>query len=518
MANLSYPGVYMEEVSGGVRPIAASATSTAAFIGVTERGPLGEAKRITNWTEYQRYFGMIVSDRYLAQSVFQFFNNGGQQCYVVRVTGSSPVVADVTVKNRAVTPENGLKFMAKNEGSWGNEVYLQIEDGSFNSANTFKLSIRKTNKTGLTDAEILELNPVEVHDNLSMDEDSASYVVSALNKRSYLVAAQVLSTSGTYAEQRPANADVIRIGMNTVADPVSAVTAGSNGTGTPAETEHGAAFQTLNSVTDFSILAVPGIGTTTMVDLGMSYCANRPLQDVFYIGEMADTEDEPADAEAFRATLTTPNSYGAVYFPWVKALDITGKSQEPVLLPPSGYIAGLYARIDSQRGVWKAPAGTEATLRGALGLTYDLTDVEQGNLNLLNINCIRRFPGSGIVNWGARTITSDTEWNYVPVRRTAMMLRTSIYNGIQWAVFEPNDEDLWGQIRLNLNSFMMTLFRKGAFQGASPSEAFFVKCDSETTPQEDIDLGIVNVLVGFAPVKPAEFVVVRISQKVGQGS
>jgi len=250
----------------------------------------------------------------------------------------------------------------------------------------------------------------------------------------------------------------------------------------------------------------------------MAYCSNRALQEVFYIGDMAPDDDSPDSAEVFRKLLTTPNSYGAVYFPWLKALDPTGKSQEPVLLPPSGYIAGLYARIDSQRGVWKAPAGTEATINGTVGLAADLTDVEQGNLNLLNINCIRRFTGSGIVNWGARTITSDTEWTYVPVRRMAIMLRVSIFSGIQWAVFEPNDEELWGQLRLNLNSFMMTLFRKGAFQGSSPSEAFFVKCDAETTTQDDINLGIVNVLVGFAPLKPAEFVVVKISQKAGQAS
>ena len=148
----------------------------------------------------------------------------------------------------------------------------------------------------------------------------------------------------------------------------------------------------------------------------------------------------------------------------------------------------------------------------------NLTDVEQGNLNQLNVNCLRRFPASGIVSFGARTITSDPEYNYVPVRRTAIMLRVSIYNGLQWAVFEPNDEPLWSQIRLNLTSFMMTLFRQGAFQGSTPSQAFFVKCDGETTTQDDINLGIVNVMVGFAPLRPAEFIVVKISQKAGQST
>ena len=210
------------------------------------------------------------------------------------------------------------------------------------------------------------------------------------------------------------------------------------------------------------------------------------------------------------------NSYGAVYLPWVRMLDPTGQSAEPILVPPSGFVAGLYAKTDGRFGVWKAPAGTGAALGGAVGLAVQFTDVQQGTSTPINVNVIRQFAASGIVLWGARTITADPEWTYIPVRRMAIFLRVSIYRGIQWAVFEPNDEDLWASLRLNINSFMMNLFRQGAFQGATPSQAFFVKCDSETTTQGDIDLGIVNVLVGFAPLKPAEFVVVKISQKVGQ--
>ena len=212
------------------------------------------------------------------------------------------------------------------------------------------------------------------------------------------------------------------------------------------------------------------------------------------------------------------NSYGAVYAPWLLMLDPTGVSKEPIPVPPSGFVAGMYAKTDAQRGVWKAPAGTAAVLAGATGLVVNFTDVEQGDLNPVGVNLIRQFPAAGRIMWGARTITSDAEWRYIPVRRMAIFLRVSIYNGIQWAVFEPNDEPLWSQLRLNIRSFMMTLFRRGAFQGSTPSQAFFVKCDSETTTQDDIDQGIVNVLVGFAPLKPAEFVMVKISQKAGQSS
>lgn len=644
MAVLSYPGVYVEEVASGVRPIEAASSSTAAFVGLSEMGPDDEALRITSWTEFQRYYGRYIADGYLAHSVFQFFNNGGRQCYIVRITRSDALAAIVRVQNRAAVPISGLTFSAKNKGAWGNYLYLQIEDGSIDRGNNFKVSIRKQEEVDLVPEDFLNIAPLEIHDNLSMDPDSPNYVLNVLSQNSRLINAQVdaanvslqpgfhrggnaptmpagsnlnfqinldsdgyqqvaipaalanmaavaaaiqaavraliplrtstspaaftgftcavvnggtatehlLLTSGNtsatssvkvqnaslnnaavslklgegnggysengLARRRPANADAIQIGDAAVAAPVLAVTPGTDGIAELTELSYSAGFALLNNKTDFSLLAVPGVGTTTMVDEGMAYCQNRTLQDVFYIGEMDQDDDTPSEAESFRNALTTPNSYGAVYFPWITALDPTGVSAEPVRLPPSGYIAGLFARTDGRRGVWKAPAGTEATINGATGLTINLTDTEQGILNRINVNCLRRFTASGIVSWGARTISSDPEYKYVPVRRMAIMLRVSIYNGIQWAVFEPNDEGLWSQLRLNITSFMMTLFRQGAFQGATPSQAFFVKCDGETTTQADIDLGIVNVLVGFAPLKPAEFVVVKISQKAGQSS
>jgi phage tail sheath protein FI len=252
----------------------------------------------------------------------------------------------------------------------------------------------------------------------------------------------------------------------------------------------------------------------------MNYCENRPLSDCFFIGDMAQDDFTVDDARDFVSHLSPKNSYGAVYMPWLLTLDPTGVSAEPIAVPPSGYIAGMYAKTDANRGVWKAPAGTGAGLAGATGLVANLTDVEHGLLNPSphDINVIRQFAAAGRVIWGARTQTTDPEWRYVPVRRMAIMLRVSIYNGIQWAVFEPNDEELWSQLRLNIGSFMMGLYRQGAFQGSTPSKAFFVKCDGETTTQDDIDAGIVNILVGFAPLKPAEFVIVKISQKAGQSS
>lgn len=650
MATLSYPGVYVQEISSGVRPIESVSTSTPAFAGLAEMGSDTEARRITNWSEFQKYYGSFINDSFLAHSVFQFFNNGGRQCYIVRVTRSDAVTADVTVQNRAPTPVAGLTFSAKNKGDWGNYLFLQIEEGSIDPGNEFRITVRRQIEKDIVPESFLDIAPLEVHDNLSMDENATNYVEKILSQNSSLIDAQVLTSnnslqrgihlggigpaatlpdsnrsfqinvdhdgfqlitlptgiadlagvasaiqaivralvkkktstldaaftaftcevvgtgdtqqlvlkSGTntgagtespissvriqdaasnnatallklgpsnggrsedaLAVRRPGSADVIQIGDAAIAAPVTAVTAGSDGNAAINALSFSAAFTLLDNKTDFSLLAVPGENSPVMVDEGMNYCQKRPLQDVFYIGETLSTDDTPEEAEAFRKKLTKPNSYGAVYFPWIKALDPSGKSSEPILLPPSGYIAGLYARTDANRGVWKAPAGTEASLGGAVGLAIDLTDIQHGNLNPISVNAIRRFAASGIVSFGARTVTSDPEWKYVPVRRTAIMLRVSIYYGIQWAVFEPNDEGLWSQLRLNITSFMMTLFRQGTFQGASPSQAFFVKCDGETTTQADIDLGIVNVLVGFAPLKPAEFVVVKISQKAGQSS
>ena len=645
MPTLTYPGVYVQEISSGVRPIAVASTSTAAFVGLAQKGP-SQPTRVTNWTEFQRSFGMFISDGYMAHSVFQFFNNGGQQCYIVRVTRSDAVTADVTVQNRASVPVNGLTFSAKNQGAWGNYLYLQIEDGKADSGNRFKISVRQQTDPGVIPPNFKDITPLEVFDNLSMDPADPNHVVEILQQNSTLINAQVLAAntsvqrgnqrggfgpvlplgtnnsfqinldsdgfqvitlpaaatastvltdiataittavaaltpkkastptttftaftctvetvagqsrfllqSGSAAVtssvrvqaasandasvllklgaanggvsqdgrsvQRPANADVVQIGDNALAAPVTAVTLGTDGTAAISETAFSNAFPLLDNVTDFSLLAVPGESTAAMADLGMGYCSNRTLQDVFYIGEVASTDITADEAIAFRNRLTTANSYGAIYFPWVQALDPTGASQQPILLPPSGYIAGLYARIDGSRGVWKAPAGTEASLNGVVGLAAVLSDTQHGNLNPININVIRRFATAGVVSFGARTITSDAEWTYVPVRRTAILLRVSIYYGIQWAVFEPNDEPLWSELRLNIGAFMMTLFRQGAFQGSKASDAFFVKCDSETTTQADIDSGVVNILVGFAPLKPAEFVVVKISQKAGQAS
>jgi phage tail sheath protein FI len=294
---------------------------------------------------------------------------------------------------------------------------------------------------------------------------------------------------------------------------------GSNGTAPTAGEFLGAesaktGIYALENVDLFNILCLPGQEDPGVLAAALAYAERRRA---FLIVDLPGTTDSLAEAEAWLAgtgqSLRSRNA--AAYFPWYREPDpLMGNVVRA--FPPSGAIAGLYARTDSDRGVWKAPAGTEANIRGAVGLTATLTDRENGVLNPQGLNVIRTFPTIGTVVWGARTLRGADlfadEYKYVPIRRLALYLEESLYRGTQWVVFEPNDEPLWAQIRLNVGSFMQTLFRQGAFQGRSPREAYFVKCDRETNPQADIDRGIVNVAVGFAPLKPAEFVILRIQQ------
>jgi phage tail sheath protein FI len=273
----------------------------------------------------------------------------------------------------------------------------------------------------------------------------------------------------------------------------------------------------------FNILCVPAAAELGANDMrafytaATAYCEERRSFLIVDIAETVNTLDDMQTWLIDNATLRHRNA--AVYFPRVRIADSLQQNRLKSV-GPSGTMAGLYAATDGARGVWKAPAGTEVRLRGVQDLDYVLTDRENGTLNPLGVNCMRNFPVFGNIAWGARTLDGAdqqaSEWKYIPVRRFALFLEESLFRGTQWVVFEPNDEPLWAQIRLNLGAFMQNLFRQGAFQGQTPREAYFVKCDKETTTQNDINLGIVNILVGFAPLKPAEFVIIKISQIAGQ--
>ena len=308
-------------------------------------------------------------------------------------------------------------------------------------------------------------------------------------------------------------------GANTLAQ--AGVAAGNNGTAPwPVDFRGNAAAKTgmyaLENADLFNILCLPDVDDQAVLSEAIAYCTRRRA---FMIIDPPGTVDTLAEAQAWltaNANLRSRNA--AAYFPRLRAPDpLMNSIVRP--FPACGAMAGVYARTDADRGVWKAPAGTNATIVGAVGLDVTLTNTENGVLNPLGLNVLRTFPVYGTVSWGARTLRGadalTDEYKYIPVRRLALFLEESLYRGTQWAVFEPNDEPLWAQIRLNLGAFMHTLFAQGAFQGRTPREAYFVKCDKETTTQNDIDLGRVNIVVGFAPLKPAEFVIIRIQQIAG---
>jgi phage tail sheath protein FI len=272
----------------------------------------------------------------------------------------------------------------------------------------------------------------------------------------------------------------------------------------------------LDRVDIFNLLCVPGETDPTTIATLQTYCRS---QRAFYIVDCRQT-DNFISLQAGPTGLTGPDAINsALYFPWVNAPDPLQQGRMSSY-PPCGFVAGIYAATDATRGVWKAPAGIDAGLSGASGLTVPLTDPQNGTLNVQAINCLRNFPTYGSVVWGARTLRGDdrigSEWKYVPIRRFALFLESSLYNGTQWVVFEPNDEPLWGQIRLNVGAFMQGLFLQGAFQGTTPQQAYFVKCDGENNPPSSVAQGVVNILVGFAPLFPAEFVVIQIQQIAGQ--
>jgi phage tail sheath protein FI len=621
---LLHPGVYVQEVSSGVRPLEGVSTSTAAFLGAASAGPLDRALMVTSFIEYQTVFGDFRADSYLTHAALHFFGNGGRRLYVVRVAKDA-ATASVRIADRKAAPAAAATISATSPGKWGNGLDVTVSDATLNSADEFMLSVLRDGAT------------VERYDNLSVDAEAPNFADSVVNARSRLVrlrtdvantsTAAGTSTSGdTPATSLPADRRTLMIDLNgdgpqtvtlaaptttdaeiaaaiqaavrdlnplrsttparafdqftaaftgghyvltsgepgrrssvrvsnspggnaatllrlgrtnggaettggavlrpaagtyllgdgTVAGATLAVVPGSDGT-TPQDTDYITAFDRLDPLTDVNLVAVPGIGTKAVVDHGSGYCARRT--DCFFIGDLPSTADTKEAAQAFVNGLTVKNSYAAVYFPWLSITDPLNASPDPVLAPPSGFAAGMYARIDARRGVWKAPAGTEANVTGAVGLARVVTDAEQDTLNPIGLNVVRFFPSSGIVLWGARTLAlADPEYRYIPIRRLAIFLERSIHNGIQWAVFEPNDEDLWASLRMNIGAFLTTLFRAGAFQGDTPAKAFFVKCDAETNPQDQINAGIVTVLVGFAPLRPAEFVVIQISQKTAEAA
>jgi Bacteriophage tail sheath protein len=762
-AELTYPGVYVEEVPSEVRTITPVSTSVTAFVGFTSRGPTDRARQIFNTGDFEREFGGLSADGDLGHAVQQYFQNGGARAWIVRVAaGAAP--AGITLRSGpAGGAQNVLDVEAASEGSWGNRVRLDVDYDTANPASLFNLTV----------TEFAEENGVltavrsEVHRNLSMNGFAPNAAPATVNAASELIRVErdpaatglvgtaqgtsesgdltgtdftqlnddrrrlaitidgdgpyefdlfdaggsiagadenariadvadriqtrvrllkpadpafadftaerdgkeIVATSGedgetssvrfTNASLRnaavllklgllnggreadaaalmrpaqtgtvsaslagvnlgslPANASInvtVQVGSTSVgpesvplwavaadrpttleqlrakvqaalaaesipelagakvtlvddrlrieaggdpnarlmfadgttADPIGLSAAGggivnvadySLGVGISGQAQvdpvpgadgtaptigdlRGSRAQktglfALEEVDIFNLLCLPGISDPALLADAIAYCEERRAFCIVDLPAATDTLDDARQWLTENGSLRHKNA--AAYFPQFLAPDPVQNFRTRAF-SPSGAVAGIYARTDTNRGVWKAPAGTDAVVRGARGLAYTLTDPENGVLNPLGLNSLRTFPVFGPVVWGSRTLVGAdqlaSEWKYVPVRRTALFIEESLFRGTKWVVFEPNDETLWAQIRLNIGAFMQTLFRQGAFQGTSAREAYFVKCDNETTTQNDIDRGIVNIVVGFAPLKPVEFVVIRFQQK-----
>jgi hypothetical protein len=493
---VSYPGVYIEELPSGVRTITGVSTSITAFVGWAPQGPTDAALRLSSWADYDRYFGGLHADSAMSYAVYHFYQNGGQQAYIVRVVAEGAAAASVTV--------DGLTLSATGPGLWAESYGVQATPHP--EAGRFGLRIVR-----FRDATQTTFDPVEDFTNLSMDRNDRRYVALVLNEESLIVNATVDDAAAA-----PAAADApVPLGGAVDGDVLSPDSADFWTAAFPTDADEngllGGVFY-LDRIDLFNLLCVPGLVDRDNLAALAQFCRERRA---FLIADGPNTQN----SATVQPIAGEDGINAAIYYPWLRAADPMqeGRLRE---FPPSGAVAGVYARTDAQRGVWKAPAGTDASLSGVNGLTAPLTNDQNGALNQRGVNCLRVFPVFGPIVWGARTCRGDdqlgSEWKYVPVRRLTLFIEESLYRGLQWVVFEPNDEPLWAQIRLNAGAFMNTLFRQGAFQGSSPRDAYFVKCDKETTTQADINRGVVNVIVGFAPLKPAEFVIVKIQQMAGQ--
>jgi uncharacterized protein len=402
------PGVYVEEVDRGSKPIEAVGTNTVGFLGESMMGPANQAVLVTNWSQFVKTFGDFTQSTHLAHAVYGFFNNGGSRASVVKVGAPQ----SLEIEPVAAAPAGPAK-----EGDKDKPKQQEAPKAKGPAGNTDALYLGKDNGPGA------------------------------------------------------------RTGL-----------------------------KCFEEIDEISIVAAPGQTSPAVQDALLTHCETR--KDRFAILDSPETMSGGVD----KLVRPRDSKYGAYYFPWIQVYD---PERGNVFVPPSGHVAGVYARTDNERGVHKAPANE--IVRGALGLRYSISKGEQDILNPKGINCIRMMMGGGIRIWGARTLSSDPSWRYINVRRLFIMVETSIERATQWVVFEPNDSKLWKRVTRTISSFLTLVWRNGALMGESPDRAFYVKCDEETNPPEVVDVGQLIVEIGLAPVKPAEFVIFRIGQMPAGG-
>lgn len=516
----SYPGVYVEEIPSGVRTISGVSTSDTAFVGFFKRGPTDKAKRITSFTEFERVFGGLDSRSEASYAIQQFYLNGGDISWVVRVADGTPLQSEVSLMGNSPL-QKILTVKAANYGKWGDTLQVAV-DQKTKEAEQFNLVVREV----VTRNGRKQVINTEVHRNLSLVSDDPRFAVDVIKESSNLIRLGIAGLGKLPAATAADVTDATIIGdPDDKAGAFKSLSGGADGN-VPDSHALIEGMEKLEHIAPyiFNILCLPAAANladanlSAVISKATAFCEEQRAFLIVDIPEKVTSGDKMTTWMGNNDTLRHRNA--AIYYPRLEIADPLNENRARNV-GASGTLAGIFARTDAARGVWKAPAGTETALRGAnIPEKQKLTDKQTGGLNQIGINVLRTFPIFGNVCWGARTMEgadqAASEWKYIPVRRTALYIEESLFQGLKWVVFEPNDEPLWAQIRLNVGAFMHNLFRQGAFQGTTPRDAYFVKCDKETTTQNDIDRGIVNIVVGFAPLKPAEFVVIKIQQIAGQ--
>jgi phage tail sheath protein FI len=496
------PGVYVEEVEAGSRPIEGVGTAVASFIGLTMRGPVNTPVLVTNWSQFTQQFGDFIEGSYLAHAVYGYFLNGGGACYVVRIGADGAMPAALAELPSAKSKEIlGYRVRALDPGPAGNALSVEIGPASQPGENAFKLAVTRGGK------------PEEVFDNVTASKGKQN-VVTVVKAQSKLIQIEEIG-SVAVAERIPA-AGVVALSGGGTSVPVRV--SPDDYVGNPADRT---GFAGLEAIDEVTMLAVPDLMAAYekgVIDLeGVQAVQLAMIAHCEQMGDRVAVLDPPRGLNAqqikeWRVDKAGYDSkFATLYWPWIKVFDPL--SGQAAFVPPSGHMSGVWARSDDTRGVHKAPANE--VVRGAISLELQLTKAEHDQLNPNGINCIRSFPGRGIRIWGARTLSSDPAWRYLNVRRLFNYVEESILEGTQWVVFEPNDLRLWQRVKRTITAFLLRTWRDGALFGATPEEGFYVKCDAETNPPEVIDAGQLVVEVGIAPVKPAEFVIFRIAQFSG---
>jgi phage tail sheath protein FI len=503
MPNYLSPGVRVEEIEAGSRPIEGVGTAVAAFVGFAADGPFHTATLVTNWSQFTSTFGGFVDGCYLAHSVYAYFNNGGGSAYIVRVgrdTGGEPSTARAELTAGGEQPLASYRVCALEPGDAGNGITVEVTDvHEGQQPETFRVVVRKDGR------------PDEVFEGLTTSRKARTNVATVVNATSTMIRLEEAVATGTV--ERPTPGTVTLAGGANDAEPAQVTPAEYVGDSTDRT-----GFAGLEAIETVTMVCVPdlmaayqrgAISREHVKAVQLAMIAHCELMG----DRMAILDPLPGlgvqQVHDWRVNEAGYDSkFAALYYPWLTVFDPA--SGRNISVPPSGHLAGVWARNDATRGVHKAPANE--VVRGAVEVDHQVTMGENDLLNPVGVNCIRAFPGRGIRVWGARTLSSDPSWRYVNVRRLFNYVESSLLGGTSWVVFEPNDPDLWGRIRRTINGFLYRVWLDGALFGRTPEQAYYVKCDDETNPSEVIEAGQVVCEIGIAPVKPAEFVVFRLAQ------